>query len=215
MRSWASRGSSAPGRTELARAVFGADRRDRGEIFVKGHKVEIRNVSDAVRHRLGFVPEDRKLQGLVLGMTVRENISMAGIGRVIRRRIIIRKLERALALDYIQALRIVTPNENQEVKYLSGGNQQKVVLAKWLAVNSDILIFDEPTRGVDVGAKAEIYRLLNALVAEGKGVIMISSELPEIMGMCDRILVMHDGRITGELQRGEATQEKVLEYATM
>jgi ribose transport system ATP-binding protein len=203
------------GRTELARAMFGADGRDRGEIFVKGKKVEIRRVSDAIRHRLGFVPEDRKLQGLVLGMTVKENISLAGIVKVIRRRVIVRKLERKLALDFIQALRIVTPDENKEVKYLSGGNQQKVVLAKWLAVDSDILIFDEPTRGVDVGAKTEIYRLLNALVAEGKGVIMISSELPEIMGMCDRILVMHDGRITGELQRGEATQEKVLELATM
>jgi ABC-type sugar transport system ATPase subunit len=203
------------GRTELARAVFGADGHDSGEIFVKGRKVEIRRVSDAVRHRLGFVPEDRKLQGLVLGMTVKENISLAGIVKVIRRRVIVRKLERKLALDFIQALRIVTPDENKEVKYLSGGNQQKVVLAKWLAVDSDILIFDEPTRGVDVGAKTEIYRLLNGLVAEGKGVIMISSELPEIMGMCDRILVMHDGRITGELQRGEATQEKVLELATM
>jgi len=203
------------GRTELARTVFGADHRDRGEIFVKGRKVQIRKVSDAIRHRLGFVPEDRKLQGLVLGMTVRENISLAGIARVIRRRVIIRKLERKLALDFIKALRIVTPDEDKQVKYLSGGNQQKVVLAKWLAVDSDILIFDEPTRGVDVGAKVEIYRLLNALVAEGKGVIMISSELPEIMGMCDRILVMHDGRITGELQRDEASQEKVLEYATM
>ncbi len=203
------------GRTELARAVFGADGHDSGEIFVKGRKVEIRRVSDAVRHRLGFVPEDRKLQGLVLGMTVKENISLAGIVKVIRRRVIVRRLEKKLALDFIQALRIVTPDENKEVKYLSGGNQQKVVLAKWLAVDSDILIFDEPTRGVDVGAKIEIYRLLNGLVAEGKGVIMISSELPEIMGMCDRILVMHDGRITGELQRGEATQEKVLELATM
>jgi ABC-type sugar transport system ATPase subunit len=203
------------GRTELARAVFGADGRDSGEIFVRGSRVEIRRVSDAVRHRLGFVPEDRKLQGLVLGMTVKENISLAGIVKVIRRRMIVRKLEKKLATDFIQALRIVTPDENKEVKYLSGGNQQKVVLAKWLAVDSDILIFDEPTRGVDVGAKTEIYRLLNGLVAEGKGVIMISSELPEIMGMCDRILVMHDGRITGELQRGEATQEKVLELATM
>jgi ABC-type sugar transport system ATPase subunit len=202
------------GRTELARAVFGADRRDRGEILVKGSPVEIRNVTDAIRHKMGFVPEDRKLQGLVLGMTVKENISLAGIKRVLRRRVIIHKLERALAADFIRALRIVTPDAERPVKYLSGGNQQKVVLAKWLAVESDILIFDEPTRGVDVGAKAEIYRLLNGLVAQGKGVIMISSELPEIMGMCDRILVMHDGRITGELTREEATQEKVLEYAT-
>jgi ABC-type sugar transport system ATPase subunit len=203
------------GRTELARAVFGADRRDRGEILVRGARVEIRNVSDAIRQRMGFVPEDRKLQGLVLGMSVRENISLAGIARVIRRRVIIPRLERRLALEFIKALRIITPDAERPVKFLSGGNQQKVVLAKWLAVDSDILIFDEPTRGVDVGAKAEIYRLLNGLVAGGKGVIMISSELPEIMGMCDRILVMHDGRITGELTRGEATQEKVLELATM
>jgi ABC-type sugar transport system ATPase subunit len=164
---------------------------------------------------MALVPEDRKLQGLVLGMTVKENISIVGIDRITRRGILRRRLEKDLAMGFISELRIITPDENREVKYLSGGNQQKVVLAKWLAVNSDVLIFDEPTRGVDVGAKAEIYRLLSGLVAEGKGVIMISSELPEILGMCDRILVMHDGKITGELQRSEATQERILEYATM
>lgn len=203
------------GRTELARAVFGADRIDRGDILIDGKKAEIRCVSDAIRLKMGLVPEDRKLQGLVLGMTVRENISMAGMARVMRRFMINRALERGLARDFMRILRIVTPDEEKVVKYLSGGNQQKVVLAKWLAVGSDILIVDEPTRGIDVGAKAEIYRLLTGIVAEGKAVVMISSELPEILGMCDRILVMHDGRITGELTQAEATQEKVLEYATM
>ncbi len=203
------------GRTELARAIFGADQRDSGEILIEGKKVAVRDVSDAIKHRMALVPEDRKLQGLVLGMTVKENISIVGIDRITRRGILRRRLEKDLAMGFISELRIITPDENREVKYLSGGNQQKVVLAKWLAVNSDVLIFDEPTRGVDVGAKAEIYRLLSGLVAEGKGVIMISSELPEILGMCDRILVMHDGKITGELQRSEATQERILEYATM
>ncbi len=202
------------GRTELARAIFGADKRDSGEILLEGKAVSIHQVTDAIRHRIGLVPEDRKLQGLVLGMTVKENISMAGMGKVMRRHVIVRGLERRLALEYIKALRIITPTEEKVVKYLSGGNQQKVVLAKWLSVGSDILIVDEPTRGIDVGAKAEIYRLMTGLVEEGKGVIMISSELPEIIGMCDRILVMHDGRITGELARGEATQERVLELAT-
>jgi len=203
------------GRTELARVIFGADQKDSGELLIKGTKVEIHDVSDAIRHRIALVPEDRKRHGLILDMSVKENISMAGIDKVTRRGILRKKLERDLAASFIRRLRIITPDENREVKYLSGGNQQKVVLAKWLTVNSDILIFDEPTRGIDVGAKAEIYRILSNLAAEGKGVIMISSELPEILGMCDRILVMHDGRITGELTRKEATQERILEYATM
>lgn len=201
------------GRTEVARAIFGVDKKDNGEIVVKNKKVKISNVNDAISNGIGLIPEDRKLQGLVLGMSVKENISLAGIDKIISKKIIRNRLEKKLAEKYISMLRIVTPDESREVKYLSGGNQQKVVLAKWLTVDSEILIFDEPTRGIDVGSKAEIYLLLNKLVQEGKGIIMISSELPEILGMCDRILVMHDGRITGEIFRDEACQEIIMEYA--
>jgi len=203
------------GRTELARAIFGADKKSGGQLFIRGQEVKINNVVSAIKHKIGLVPEDRKLQGLILGMSVKHNVSLAGIGRVMKMRLINSKMERSMAKEFVKMLRIITPTEEREVKSLSGGNQQKVVLAKWLAVNSDILIFDEPTRGIDVGAKAEIYRLLCSLVAEGKGVIMISSEMPEIIGMCDRILVMHDGKITGEVARSEATQELILEYATL
>jgi ABC-type sugar transport system ATPase subunit len=202
------------GRTELARAIFGADTDITGDIFIKGQKVNINDVADAIEKKIALVPEDRKQQGLILGMTVKENISLVGIDRILNRGIINSHKEKELAKSYIKALRVVTPDEERQVKYLSGGNQQKVVLSKWLAVDSDIIIFDEPTRGVDVGAKAEIYKLLNNLVAEGKGVIMISSELPEILGMCDRIIVMHDGRITGEVMREDATQEVIMEHAT-
>jgi ABC-type sugar transport system ATPase subunit len=148
-------------------------------------------------------------------MSVKDNISMAGINLVIDHGLINKKKEKKLALDYIEKLRIVTPDEKRDVNDLSGGNQQKVVLAKWLAIDSDIMIFDEPTRGIDVGAKAEIYRLLCHLAKQGKAIIMISSELPEIIGMCDRVIVMHDGRITGELSREEVTQEKIMECATL
>lgn len=203
------------GRTELARAIFGADKGVSGDIFIKGEKVVINDVTDAIEKKIALVPEDRKQQGLILGMTVKENISLVGIDQILKSGIISREKEKKLALDFIDTLRIATSNEDKQVKYLSGGNQQKVVLAKWLTVDSDIIIFDEPTRGVDVGAKAEIYKLLNKLVAEGKGVIMISSELPEILGMCDRIIVMHDGRITGEVKKEEANQEILMEYATM
>lgn len=203
------------GRTEMARTIFGADRSrsTTGEIYVQGRKVEIRGVQSAVAQKIALIPEDRKRQGLVLDMTVRENISMAKIKNIMTKGFLSRKKEKKLAREYIDALRILTPGEQQVVKNLSGGNQQKVVIAKWLAANCDILILDEPTRGVDVGAKAEIYKLLNSFVKQGKGVIMISSELPEVIGMCDRVLVFRDGAVSGELSRAEATQEKILDYA--
>jgi len=203
------------GRTELARAIFGADKKTTGDIFISGKKVEINSVNDAISKKIALVPEDRKQHGLVLGMKVKENISLVGINKILKGLVLSRDKEKQLAQSFIEKLRIVTPSEEREVKYLSGGNQQKVVLAKWLAVDSDVIIFDEPTRGIDVGAKAEIYKLLNKLAEEGKGVIMISSELPEILGMCDRILVMHDGRITGEVVREDANQEVIMEFATM
>lgn len=203
------------GRTETARCIFGADKKTSGKFYKDGVEINIKDVAAAIKHKIALVPEERKTQGVLLGMSIKENISMAGIDRVIRNGFINSKKERELALDYIEKLRILTPSEKRDVNDLSGGNQQKVVLAKWLAVESDIMIFDEPTRGIDVGAKAEIYRLLCQLAAQGKAIIMISSELPEIIGICDRILVMHDGRITGEVTREEATQEKIMEYATL
>ena len=202
------------GRTETARAIFGADPIDSGTIEVFGKPVTIRNPQDAIRHGIGLVTEDRKQQGLVLGMAVRENGSLANLGALSVAGFIKRGEERRVAEQYRTSLAIKTPNIEQSVQNLSGGNQQKVVLAKWLFTGSRVLIFDEPTRGIDVGAKSEIYKLMNELVKEGKAIIMISSELPEVLGMSDRILVMHEGRITGQLMRGEATQESIMKLAT-
>ncbi|HHW32385.1 MAG TPA: sugar ABC transporter ATP-binding protein [Clostridiaceae bacterium] len=203
------------GRTEMARTIFGADKnkKNSGEIFIKGKKVEINSVQDATKYGIALIPEDRKTQGLVLLMSIKENVSMANIKRIISKGFLNRKKETDLANKFIDVLQIQAPDENFVVRNLSGGNQQKVVIAKWLAANSDILILDEPTRGVDVGAKAEIYKLLNTFIASGKGVIMISSDMPEIIGMCDRVLVFRDGTITGEFTREEVTQEKLLDCA--
>ena len=201
------------GRTEIARAVFGADKRLTGEIRILGKKIEIRNVNDAIRHKIALIPEERKSQGLVLEMTVRENITMVNLSSYIKRLLVNKPLERKTTRKYIDSLRIKTPGTEVQITSLSGGNQQKVVLAKWLDANCDIIFFDEPTRGIDVGAKIEIYQIINNLARQGKAVIMISSELPEIVGMCDRVLVMHDGRIKGELMRNEMSQEKIMSFA--
>jgi len=166
-----------------------------------------------MKNGIALIPEDRKNQGLVLLMSIKENISMTNIKSILTRGFLSKKKERRLANELMDVLRIQAPNENFVVRNLSGGNQQKVVIAKWLAANADILILDEPTRGVDVGAKAEIYKLLNSFVASGKGVIMISSDMPEVIGMCDRVLVFRDGTITGEFTREEVTQEKLLDCA--
>jgi len=202
------------GRTELARAIFGADKIYKGQLLLDGKKIKIRNVPDAVNKGLGLVPEERKKDGLVLDMTVRENLSLTNIRKVEKGMFINLDKERNISDEYISKLHVVTPGTEQIVKNLSGGNQQKIVLAKWLVADSNILIFDEPTRGIDVGAKYEIYLLLNQLVEEGKSIIMISSEMPELLGMADRIVVMHNGRITGELSNQEATQEKIMHLAT-
>lgn len=202
------------GRTELVRAIFGADVKSSGKIFIRGKEVKIGKVSDAILNRIGLVPEERKTQGLVLNMPVKENISLVDLKRIKKNGMLNNKVESNLALEYIKALKIATPDETREVKNLSGGNQQKVVLAKWLAVDSDILMFDEPTRGIDVGAKAEIYMLLTSLVKQGKGIIMVSSELEELLGMCDRIIVMREGSFSGEVMAKDATQEVILELAT-
>jgi len=198
------------GRTELARAILGIDKIESGEVYVRGKKVKYRTFADAIKDGLGLIPEDRKLQGLVQRMTVKRNTTLVNLNGVIKGGVIRKALEDKYAEEYCKKLRVVTPSMETMVMNLSGGNQQKVVIAKWMFKGSEILFLDEPTRGIDVGAKAEIYRLINQMVQEGKTVIMISSEMPEILGMCDRIMVLHEGHKMGELMAEEATQEKIM-----
>lgn len=203
------------GRTEVARMVCGADPKSGGEILVSGSPVEMKNPADAVRCGIGLVPEDRKLHGLVLGMTVKENITLALLRRLSGwLGLLVRRKQQEIADHYVTTLSIATPSIEQRVVNLSGGNQQKVVLAKWLGVHPKLLIMDEPTRGIDVGAKAEVHSLMNRLAREGMGILMISSELPEILGMSDSIIVMCRGRITGRFRRGEASQQDIMSCAT-
>jgi ribose transport system ATP-binding protein len=203
------------GRTEVMRAIFAADRPESGTVLVKGQPVSIRTPQDAVGHGIAYLSEDRKRYGLALSMDVEVNTVLASLRRFASRLGWVRAgATRAQALKLVDQLAIKTPGIGQRVKNLSGGNQQKVVIAKWLTADTDILIFDEPTRGIDVGAKSEIYRLLNDLAKQGKSIIMISSELPEILRMSHRILVMCEGRITGELSAAEATQERIMTLAT-
>jgi ABC-type sugar transport system ATPase subunit len=202
------------GRTETVRLIFGADAREGGEIQLDGKPLRGHSPREAIRAGLGLLTEDRKLQGLVLGHSVRDNFGLPNldwlsIGGFVRRR-----REREEFARYVTTLRINVPHQEQPARHLSGGNQQKVVLAKWLARHCEVLIFDEPTRGIDVGAKYEIYLLMNELAAQGKSILMISSEMPEVLGMADRILVMHDGRITGEVTEvAKATQEQLMQLA--
>ncbi len=208
-------GLMGAGRTEVARAIFGADKIDSGEIYVQGEKVQIDSPEKAVWHGIGYLSEDRKRYGLALGLEVKENIALAALGKFLGfLGWVNQSLIRAEAKHHIDDLIIKTPSAEQKVKNLSGGNQQKVGIGKWLTADTDILIFDEPTRGIDVGAKSEIYNLLNDLARAGKSIIMISSELPEILRMSHRIVVMCEGRITGELLTSEATQEKIMTFAT-
>jgi len=202
------------GRTETARALFGADRLESGEIQINGKKAVLKSPKNAIRYGLGLIPEDRKKQGLVLSMQVRENISYGILKKLAKRLFINTKKEDEICSKLKDDLTIKTPSLKQVVRNLSGGNQQKVVLAKWLATNSEILIFDEPTRGIDVGAKQEIYYLMKELTKQGKSIIMISSEMPELIGMSDRIIVMHEGEFAGELLKNEYSQEKILELAS-
>jgi ribose transport system ATP-binding protein len=201
------------GRTELVRAIFGADPIDKGTIYLDGKPIHIRSPRDAIRHGIGLLTEDRKQQGLVLKMTMRENTTMAVLKRLTRSLLTSNRKETELVQRFIDELRIKTSGQNQLVMNLSGGNQQKVVLSKWLAIEPRVLIFDEPTRGIDVGAKVEIYRLMNQLARQGVAILMVSSELPEILGMSDRIAVIAQGRIVTIMDRAEATQEEILEYA--
>ena len=202
------------GRTETVRLIFGADRRDSGDISLDGRPLDIREPRDAIQAGICLLTEDRKSQGLVLGQSLRENFGLPNLPSLASHGFVNRRREADRFSTYVERLGIKTPNHEQLAGNLSGGNQQKVVLAKWLEKSAEVIIFDEPTRGIDVGAKYEIYLLMNELAKEGKAIIMISSELPEILGMSDRILVMHEGRITGEVSGvAAATQNEIMELA--
>ena len=207
-------GLMGAGRTEVARAIFGADPYDSGEIYVNGKQVFIKSPEDAVKHGIGYLSEDRKRYGLMLIKSVAENTAISSMERYTRFGLINDRLLKEEAQAENEKLRTKTPSMEQALKNLSGGNQQKVIIARWLIKNSDMLIFDEPTRGIDVGAKSEIYKLMNDLAKQGKSIIMISSELVEILRMSDRVLVMCEGRKTGELDISEANQENIMQLAT-
>ena len=208
-------GLMGAGRTEVARALYGADARQSGEIFINGKKVKIKTPAQAVKHGICYLSEDRKRYGLMLDKSVTENSTLASVDKFITGGLINDRKMREAANDANGLLRTKTPSMEQLLKNLSGGNQQKVIIARWLIENSDIFIFDEPTRGIDVGAKSEIYTLMEDLASKGKSIIMISSELPEILRMSDRIVVMCEGRVTGELDIKDANQENIMQLATM
>ncbi len=208
-------GLMGAGRTEVARAIFGADPHDGGEIFVNGKRVNIKTPEDAVKLGIGYLSEDRKRYGLLLDKSITENSALASIDKYTKGIFINDRRAKAEAKEENLKLRTKTPSMDQLLKNLSGGNQQKVIIARWLIRNSDILIFDEPTRGIDVGAKSEIYTLMNQLTKQGKSIIMISSELVEILRMSDRVLVMCEGKKTGELDISEANQENIMRLATL
>jgi ribose transport system ATP-binding protein len=200
-------------RTETARAIFGADPIDSGRVFLSGKPVKVRTPADAIANRVALVPEDRKRQGIFAVLSVRENMVLSALRKFSRNGILDLRGEKRRAQELVSALRVATPDVEKRVLELSGGNQQKVVIAKWLNTDAEVFLFDEPTRGIDVGGKIEVYRLMGDLLARGAAIVMISSELPEILGMSDRILVMREGRICGEFDRADATEEKILNCA--
>lgn len=206
-------GLMGAGRTEIVNAIFGLEKIYAGTIAVKGKPVAIRSPKDAIRHGIGMITEDRKHTGLVLSLSVKHNITLAALKSCCRGPFIDHGREAAVADRQIRKFAVKTPSANQVVNFLSGGNQQKVVLARVLLNDPDIIILDEPTRGIDIGAKTEIYRLMNELSAQGKAIIMISSELPEVLGMSDRVLVVHNGMIKAELSGAAATQEEIMRHA--
>ena len=214
-------GLMGAGRTELARAIFGADPIDSGEIFVEGKKVKIRNVSDAINAGIGLLTEDRKTQGLLLNLSVNDNTAIAALNskkaskKLTVRGMLHKKKIRENTELYCKKLQVKTPSIQQKVVNLSGGNQQKVIIGKWLSTDSKILIFDEPTRGIDVGTKAEIYKIMEELAASGVGIIIISTELPETLGISDRVLVMRKGRIVAELDPKKTSEEEIVSYSAM
>jgi ribose transport system ATP-binding protein len=207
-------GLMGAGRTEIMRALFGLDKLDGGEVWIEGKKSEIKNPFEAVKRGIGFITEDRKTEGLILDFSIRDNMALPNLTSFSKNGFMDDKTENEFVELLIKRLRIKTQSGETNAKDLSGGNQQKVVIAKWIGIGPKVLILDEPTRGVDVGAKREIYQLMNELTDRGVAIIMVSSELPEVLGMSDRILVVHEGKINGELTKSEATQEKIMTFAT-
>ena len=207
-------GLMGAGRTEVAQTLFGYRKLSSGEIFIDGKKVNIKSPIDAMKHKIGFVTEDRKTEGLVLDFSIKENIMLTNLEKGSKSGVIVPKLENNMVAGYIEQLRIRTSSADLAAKSLSGGNQQKVVIAKWLGTNPEILILDEPTRGVDIGAKKEIYQIMNNLAEAGVSILMISSELPEVIGMADRVLIMREGKVTGMVSKDHMTQENIMHYAT-
>lgn len=202
------------GRTELAQMIFGAAQKTDGTIFLNGKEISPKSPRDAIDLGIALVPEDRKSQGVLLGLSIKKNINMPIYKRISKFSVINRKNENDVAEEYMKDIRIKAPSSQQLVKNLSGGNQQKVILGKWLAANSELIIFDEPTRGIDVGAKYEIYKLMNELVENGKTILLISSEMEELMGMSDRIIVLSEGKMTGEIEKENFNQENIMSYAS-
>ncbi|MEK9198109.1 sugar ABC transporter ATP-binding protein [Ureibacillus sp. 179-F W5.1 NHS] len=207
-------GLMGAGRTEVAQTLFGYRKASSGDILIDGKKVNIKSPIDAMKHGIGFVTEDRKTQGLVLDFSIKENITLTNLNKCASSGIVNQTKENSMVAKYIEELKIRTSGPDQRVKSLSGGNQQKVVLAKWLGTEPDILILDEPTRGVDIGARKEIYHIINQLAEAGVAILMISSELPEVIGMADRVIVMQEGKLTGEVKKEQMTQEIIMQYAT-
>ena len=202
------------GRTEVMRAVLGIDKINSGEVYVNGNRIQNKSFPHAIKNGFGLIPEDRKQQGLIQIFSVKINASMVSLRKFVKRGVINARQETEAVRKYARRVNIIAPSLDTETQFLSGGNQQKVVITKWLMEQSDIFILDEPTRGIDVGAKTEVYKLITELIKEGKSVIMVSSEMPEILGMSDRIYVMHEGRLVGELSKEEATQEKIMALCT-
>ncbi|GAL24757.1 ribose ABC transport system ATP-binding protein RbsA [Vibrio variabilis] len=202
------------GRTEIARLIFGADPMSDGNVWLDGEKLSVKTPHDAIKAGIGLLPEDRKTQGALLTMSISDNVSYSCLSRFAEKGIIQPDKERVSTAEFIEMLNVKTPSIDQLVGNLSGGNQQKVVLAKWLLNDCSVLIFDEPTRGIDVGAKSEIYDLMRQITEKGVSIIMISSEMPELLGMSDRVLVINEGKIAKELHPAEYSQETVLKYAS-
>lgn len=201
------------GRTETMRMIFGVDKKSTGKIYINQHEAVINSPVDSIRYKIGFVTENRKEEGLLLTMACSFNTTLAALNKIKTNGILNLRKEKKISQDYVKQLKIVTPSISQKVGLLSGGNQQKVVLAKWLFTDCDIIILDEPTRGIDVGAKREIYEIINQLAAVGKGVLVVSSEMEEVMGICDRILVMREGELTGEVLKEDFSQQNISKYA--
>ncbi|MGI5858832.1 MAG: sugar ABC transporter ATP-binding protein [Tepidanaerobacteraceae bacterium] len=201
------------GRTETMRLIFGADKKKTGKVYLHGKEISIKSPKDCIRAKIGFVTEDRKGEGLLLSLSCKFNMTLVAKEKIKKNGLLNMKIENQYAREYVDSMRIVTPSINQKVVLLSGGNQQKVVVAKWLFSDSEVIIMDEPTRGIDVGAKREIYEIINRLAAEGKAIIVVSSEMEEIMGISDRILVMREGNLIGEVMKSDFSQQKISEYA--